>query len=400
MEFWSNETQRSLFTENSALLVANTKLLNVAGGEGDTVNKPILSHVPTETYTPGTDLTERAIVATNETLSIATFVGARTTVDDTEKKQSHYDLGKIISYRMMKSFNNKIEQAVLTEVTNASWSLDAGNVGGSSGSLISVNTDNVPQVFTAADSKLDAIDAPKAGRVAVVGSHTLAQLKLQQAARQTSFGDNVNLNGSVGKIFGWDVVYNNNLPFTAVLSLVTQPTDADTITIAGVVITLHATLIATAWADIRTNVDTTRTFIRDLINYRNGTGGTVSGTVDTDFSDVSAENRFIWQKRGLLAVDSASADTLTLTGYGDIVVSETLTDATDAWTSKQQDSLFCVKGAVDLVVQIPPQIEMVRDQDQFSTIVKGLLGYGKKTFADGAREMVRVKINAAASDWA
>jgi hypothetical protein len=147
-------------------------------------------------------------------------------------------------------------------------------------------------------------------------------------------------------------------------------------------------------------VDTTRTFIRDLINYGNGTGGTVAGTVGTDFTDVSAENRFLWRKRGLLAVDSPSGDTLTITGYGDIVCSETLTDATDSFTSKRQDALFCVRGCIDMIVQIPPHIEVVRDQDQFADIVKGLMGYGKKTFADGAREMVRVKIDASTSDWA
>jgi hypothetical protein len=234
----------------------------------------------------------------------------------------------------------------------------------------------------------------------VVGTHFLNQLKLQQAARQTSWGDGVNNRGIVNNLFGWDILYSNNLPYTAVLSMVTQPTNGDTITIAGVTITLHATLIASAWADIRTDVDTTRTFIRDLINYNNGTGGTVAGTVGTDFTDVSAENRFMWQKRGLLAVDSPSGDTLTITGYGDITVAETLTDATDSFTSKRQDALFLVNGAIDLIVQIPPKVETVRDPDQFSTIVKSMVGHGKKTYADGAREMVRVKIDASTSDWA
>jgi len=254
-------------------------------------------------------------------------------------------------------------------------------------------------VFVSADTKLDAIDAPRAGRTAFVGSHFMRWLKLQQAGRDTQFGDGVNSNGVITNLFGWDIVQSNNLPYTAVLSLVTQPTDGDTITIAGVTITLHATLIAAAWADIRTNVDTTRTFIRDLINYQNGSGGTVSGTVGTDFTDVSAENRFIWRKRQLLAVDSPSADTLTVTGYGDITVSETLTDTTDGWSSQRQDSLFAVRGCIDQVVQFPPKIEITRVQKQFADHIKSLLGYGVKTFADGAREMVRVKIDASTSDW-
>jgi hypothetical protein len=295
---------------------------------------------------------------------------------------------------MMKMHNNAIEQAVLAEVTNATHTVDAGSVGGAAGSSIDLTTGIVRQIYTAAGSKLDMVDASRQNRIAIVGTHMLETMQLADAGRQTSLADTVSANGVVGPWLNWTIVYNNNLPFTAVLSLATQPTNGDTITIAGVTITLDATLAATAWADIRTNVDTTRTFIRDLINYNNGTGGTVAGTVGTDFTDVSTEDRFLWQKRGLLAVDSAGADTLTVTGYGDIVVSETLTDATDTWTSARQDSLFLIKGATDLVVQIPPKVEVVRVEKQFADRVKSMVGYGKKTFADGARKMVRVKINA------
>lgn len=393
-EFWANETQKSLFVENTAVYVANTSLRNLVAGDGDTVNRPILSHPTRATYTPGSDLSDTALSASNEQLSIGTYSASSVVIDDTERVQNYYQAGQIAASRMMKAHNNVIEQAVLAEVTNAGHTVDAGNVSGTAGNNIDLTTANIPQVFTSAHVKLNAVDAPMGNRIAVIGGHTLEMLQLQQAGRATTLGDTVTQNGRVGRLFNWEIVYNNNLPYTAVLSMVTQPTNGDTITIAGVTITLHATLVASAWADIRTDVDTTRTFIRDLINYGNGTGGTVSGTVGTDFTDVSSENRYIWQKRGLLAVDSPSGDTLTITGYGDIVVSETLTDATDAFTSKRQDSLFLVKGATDLVVQIPPKVEVARVEKQFADRVKSLLGYGKKTFADGAREMVRVKINA------
>jgi len=404
-DFWAREAQRSLFVDNRAMAIANTTLRNLVAGEGDTVNRVTISYPNNVTYVPGVDITEQAITGARESLTIGTYVASKVTIDDTEKVQSIIELGTNISNKMMKMFNNAIEQAVMAEVTNAIWTLDDASVGGTSGSNAVVNTNTVPQFFIAADIKLDAIDAPKVGRTAVVGSHFLGMLKLQQAGRQTVFGDGVNSRGVVANLFGWDILYSNSLPYTAVLSMVTQPTDGDTITIAGVVITLHSTLIAAGvtaggWADIRTNVDTTRTFIRDLINYNNGTGGTVAGVAGTDFTDVSAENRFLWQKRGLLAVDSAAADTLTITGFGDISVSETLTSAADVFTSRRQDSLFCVRGCIDLIVQIPPKIEVIRDPDQFGDIVKGLLGYGKKTFADGAREMVRVKVDASTSDWA
>ena len=398
-EFWAAECQRSLFVNNNSMSIANMQLRNLLAGDGRKAHRTILSYPATETYTPGTDMTNVALTGSKETLEVDTFKSALMTVDDTEEKQSIVDLGSKVAMRMMKAHNNIVEQTVLGQISNALHTLDDGNVGGTSGNNMVLDTDVIPQVFVSADTKLDAIDAPKAGRTAIVGSHFMRWLKLQQAGRDTVFGDGVNSNGVVANLFGWDIVESNNLPFTAVLTMATQPTDGDTITIAGVAITLHATLIASAWADIRTNVDTTRTFVRDLINYQNGTGGTVAGTVGTDFTDVSAENRFLWRKRGLLAVDSASADTLTVTGYGDIVVSQTLTPAADVWSAQRQDALFGIRGCIDLVVQMPPKIEITRVPKQFADHIKSMVGHGVKTFADGAREMVRAKIDASTSDW-
>jgi hypothetical protein len=396
-EFWASKMQETLFVENNAIGIAAMRFVEVENGGYDAVNRVILNKPQLGTYTPGSDVSYQALSATNEQLTIGTWKYAATTIDDTEKKQSVYEIGSHLAQQMQRVHNNNIEQAFLAEVTNSGHTVDAGSVGGSAGSYISLNTDNVPQVFTAANTKLSIADAPRSNRFAIVGDHFYETLLLQSAGKASDLGDTVSLTGRAGSRFGWNIIVNNNLPYTAVLSMVTQPSNGDTITICGVVITLHATLIAANWVDIRTDVDTTRTFLRDLINYNNGTGGTVAGTVGTDFTDVSAEERYLWQRRGLLAVDSPSGDTITLTGYGDIVVSETLTDATDSFTSKRQESLFCVGGSVDMVVQINPHVEVNRVEKQFADQVKSLSGYGKKTFADGARKMVRVKINAA--DW-
>ncbi len=397
--FWAKEAQRSLFVENKAMAIANTTLRNLVAGEGDTVHRTIISYPASSTYTPGSDITSVAVTGSKEALSIGTWISSLVTIDDTEKRQSVIELGSNISRKMMHDHNNRIEQAVLAEVTNAQWTLDDGNVGGTSGSNAVVSTNTVPYFFTAADTKLDAIDAPQAGRTAVVGGHFLSQLKLQQAARQTAFGDGVNSRGVVANLFGWDILYSNNLPYEAVLYMATNPTDGDTITIAGVTLTFKATLGSTAGnVHIASTVDITRA---NLAEFLNAPQNSEAEDTDTGYVALSAENVFLLRdKRRITATNSNSADTLTIAGYGDIVVAETLTAAGDSFTSKRQDSLFCVRGAIDMVVQIPPKIEVTRDPDQFADIVKSLLGYGKKTFADGAREMVRVKIDASTADWA
>ncbi len=390
--FWAREAQRSLFVENKAMAIANTTLRNLVAGEGDTVYRTIISYPASTTYTPGTDITTVAITGSKETLSIGTWLASLVTIDDTEKRQSIIELGTNISNKMMHDHNNRIEQAVLAEVTNAQWTLDDGNVGGTSGNNIVVNTNTVPQIFIAADTKLAAIDAPKAGRTAVVGGHFLGQLKLQQAGRPTVFGDGVNTRGVVTNLFGWDILYSNNLPWSATLTIAVTPTDGDTVTIAGFTFTFKTTLGTTPGnVAIGGSANAACTNLSELIN--------APTTTDAGQVALSAENVFLLRdKRRLTSTDNTGS--LTLAGYGDIVVSETFTSASNVFSAQRQDALFCVRGCIDMIVQIPPKIEVVRDQDQFADIVKSLLGYGKKTYADGAREMVRVKIDASTSDWA
>ncbi len=407
--FWAREAERSLFVENSAMLIANTTLRNLVAGEGSLVYRQIISYPSIGTYTPGSNISNQNLSSSSESLSIATWFASRVTVDDTEKRQSIIDIGANVAKKMMANFNNQIEQAVLGQISNAQWSLDDGNVGGTAGNNIVLNTSNVPQVFTAADTKLDAIDAPKNLRTAVVGGHFLGQLKLQQAARATNFGDVVTRNGEVGQLFGWNIVYSNNLPYHAKLAIGTNPTNLDTVTIAGVTFTFVSSIGSTAGnVLIGNNANASIQYLCGAINDTNSATADSNGgwgVAGSQYVALSSENRFLVRdKRRLTATASdyggGSATYLVIDGYGDIVVSETLTAPADVWSAQRQNALFGTKGCVDQIVQIPPKIEVVRDPYQFADIVKGLLGYGVKTFADGAREMVNVKIDASTSDWA
>lgn len=391
--FWAREAERSLFVENKAMAIANTTLRNLVAGEGDTVNRVIVSYPASATYTPGTDITANPVTGSKESLTISTWFASRVVIDDTEKRQSVIELGQNISNKMMQDHNNRIEQSILAETTNSQWTLDDGNVGGTAGNNATVNTNTVPMFFVAADTKLDAIDAPKAGRTAVIGGHFLGQLKLQQAARPGSvIADGVNTRGIVTNLFGWDILYSNNLPYTATFTMAGTPTAGDTVTIAGITATFVSPLGSTAGNVLINGQNGSCTNLVSFIN------DPANAAASTNYVALSAENVFLWRdKRRLAAVDNTGS--LTLTGYGDIVVSKSMTNALSVWSAQRQDSLFCVAGCIDMIVQIPPKVEVIRDPRQFADNVKSLLGFGKKTYADGAREMVRVKINASTSDW-
>lgn len=395
---WAKEAERSLFVDNKAMAIANTTLKTLIAGAGNLVYRQIISYPASATYTPGSDITTQALSSSSESLTVSTWKASLMTIDDTEKVQSTVDLVSNITKKMMAMHNNSIEQAVTYEAVNAAWSLDDGNVGGTSGSNINVNTNTVPQIFIAADTKLDAVDAPKAGRTAVVGGHFLGQLKLQQAGRNTPFSDGVNTRGVVANLFGWDILYSNNLYYTASLAMATNPSESDTVTVCGVVFTWNATLSSTAGG--MKICDSATNNIINFVAALNAPQTSIATASTAGFTACSAENVFLLRDKRRIAATAVGATGLTITGYGDIVVSETLSATADVWSSQTQNSLFLVAGAIDLIVQIPPKIDVDRDPDQFSDIVKSMVGYGKKTFADGAREMVRVKVSASTSDWA
>ena len=87
--------------------------------------------------------------------------------------------------------------------------------------------------------------------------------------------------------------------------------------------------------------------------------------------------------------------TLTYRGAGGIVVSDTLTDTTDTWhtTLNINHLMFGEKGAVDFVIQkqATVQIEKAEARLGFKVIPHTL--FGKKTFQDGAKKLVNVKVN-------
>lgn len=391
--FWAREAERSLFVENKAMAIADTTLRNIVAGEGDTVNRVIMSYPASAVYVPGTDITATPVTGTKEALTIATWFASEVIIDDTEKKQSIIEIGQLAAKRMMMDHNNRIEQAVMAEVTNSLWTIDDGNIGGVSGNNMVLNTSNIRQVFTSADNKLNAVDAPIAGRTAVVGSHFLSTLKLDVSNKNTQFGDGVLTRGVVANLYGWDILYSNNVPYSASLSFGTIPVATDTITIAGVQFQAAANGAATNAGDysISTTADLAAANFALAVN---GTG--TPGA--TTYIDISAENRFLLTLKRRVAAVYATPN-MAITGYGDIVVSAKPTPAGNVWSAQRQDALFGVAGSISIIVQIPPIVEVVRAPKQFADIVKSLVGFGKKTYADGARQMVRVKIDASTSDW-
>lgn len=383
-EFWSNELQRTLFVENTAVFLAGREAERVLAQDGRKFHKPILSKPSVGTYIPGSDISDTDLNSTDATLEVDTFKYASVYLDDTEKKQNSYETGSYVAESMMRQLNNEIEQAFLSEVTNATHTVDNASIGGAAGNIDMTET-NVYDVFDSATNKLNAIDAPKAGRVAVLGTNGISKLRRSKSQRESGLGDMVLDNGVVGMWNGWTVVENNNLPWSASLKVATNPSENDYVIIAGVTFTFKGTVGSTAGnVHIGDDAAESRANLKKAVE-----GGAGAGT---DYVALGDEDRFLLtEKRG---VTCTSAQDMAFAGYGDISVSEVLTAAADVWSAQLQNAWFGVRGATDLAVQMPSQIEITRVEKRFGDRIKALLGYGKKTFADGGRVLCNVKLDA------
>ncbi len=387
--YWTPTMQKTLLKESVALGIANTEL-RADLKNGDTLHKPYGSYPRVQTYTKGTDITVKDIASTDESLTVSTAKVASFYVDDIDRIQNKYDTISEFANIAQRQLNNVIDQAVIAEYSNAGTTLDDGSIGGTSGNGIVASTGNISDIFTASGRTLNAKKRLGGDRFALVGPRLLEKIQLYVGGRETGFGEEVGDNGMVGKRFGFSLKLSNNLPFSATCSIATAPSDGNFVVINGVTFTFKTALTGSATLGevlIGGSASAANTNLAKALND--------SGTVDTHYSALSAENRQLIEEAGIVA--TAAATSTAITGYGDIVVSETFTDPTDAWTSQLQYSLMGINGAIDLVTQVAPNVEFRDAQLRLGKYVHPWTLYGKKTFFRMKDNLVAVKFNV--SSW-
>jgi len=379
-EFWG-DLQADLYVANTAVYLANQSLSELISETGYKAHRPILSHPQVGTYTPHQEILFEEKSATKETLTVDTFEYAAEDIDITESKQSPYDLLGHSLMSIRKGLMNAVEQKFLSEITNAEHSI--------SGSPVEVTTNNILDILEEAEGKLGAFDAPyeTSMRAAVLGPRTVARLRRAKSDRESGLGDSVLANGVVGPWQGWTVVQSNNLPYSATLELATNPADGDTVTIAGVTFEWQDDLDDVTPGNVgvlrdTSNVDVSRANLVACIND--------SGTAGTNYVQMDAKSNFIIRrKRRITATNDNSKDEMTIAGFGDISVSDDLTDTTDTWADQKQESVFMIRGAIDMVLQFM-DLKVADKEKGFADLPKGIIGVGTKTFSDGALLMVNL----------
>jgi hypothetical protein len=288
----------------------------------------------------------------------------------------------------------------LGEYANASSVVDDQTVNGAagvSGNGVALDITNVQKIFSAARAKFGRSNTRK-NLFSVISPDVEQVLIDYLAGKNSNLGDATSLNGHAGKYYQFDIYVSNNLTWTALLALATQPNDGDTITMAQIdrsgikvtqVFTFKTVLGVTAGnVLIGGSADVARANFAALLNAPDTT--TANGVaVSAAFSNALGRN--------LVATNDNAADTCAIVGKGQsfLQVSTNLTaSGTDGFTAalQIQHQLFGSKGATDVVIQSMPKTEIKDVPDKIGKNIIPWTLYGFKTFREGQAMLVDVKI--------
>jgi hypothetical protein len=394
--YWSRRMQATNYRQAVYIPIVSMEEQDTLK-KGNTVHRPYRSTLYPRSYMRGTAVTIRDLTDTDESLVVDTAQVVPFYVDDLDALQHNYKVLNEYADDATTVLTNYIDGIILGEVLNATSSVDDATInGGTAGNGFTLTTANIVRVFTEAKKKLKKQNVQPNDLFAAISPEFESVLMNFFANRETPLGDSTGMNGNIGKYMGFDLYVSNGLTFTAVLSMPTILVAGDTITINGVVFTARADGAAVAAGDfsIQASADLCRAQLVAAINNSSGYAATV-GAVD-DYFEVSAANRDLLI--GITAVNDNAADTLTITakGVGLMTVAEGATPADCVWTGAKQiqHQLFGKKGCIDLVIQKRPNVEIKDVPDKLGKNIIPWTLFGKKTFAEGAREMVDVKVRA------
>lgn len=357
--------------------------------KGDTVHRPYRSTLSVVDYTRGTAVTIQDITDTDENLQVTTAKIVPFYVDDLDALQHNYRVANQYADDSAKFLGNWIDGDVLGEYDQATSSVDDGDLGGTDANGITVTTANIQKIFAIAGRKLDRLNIGRDKRFAVISPFFHQVLLEYLAGRESSLGDSTGLNAHVGKYMGFNLHLSNNLGWSATLAFGTVPTANDTVVINGVTFTYKATPAAAGEVDIGGDAPTSLDNLVAAVNNSNGyAAGAGSATA---YFEVSAANRALL--RGITATDGTTQMTLKSEGRGAIAVSETLTAAADVWTAAKQieHQLFGRQGAIDLVIQKRPVLDVRPVPDKLGSNFLPHTLYGLKTFREGKDMLVDVQ---------
>lgn len=389
--YWSRAAGRKFYATTIFRSITDFSEESVVGADGRIADRPYRSNVIAENYIKGTALTAQDLTYTSDTLTIDQFYSFLMYVDDIDKLQNKYDTVRLWSEEAGRRIGVRFDARVLYEVVNATTTVDAANLGGTSGEGIALTSANMAQLFGEVNEALDTLDIPEEERYIVISP--LAYNKLWQfiGGKESMLGDKTGETGMIGNYGGLKIYKSNNTTCEARWTPADNPSDEATITIEGITFTFQSVIGSVAGNILQTT--SLAVTIGNLVALINA-GGVGDGTNYVSLSTANQRTVQNW-----VAVDGTTYFLVRIKGGGnDITVASS--ESADTWDAKweTQDLFAGRKDAISAAIQIGKQ--GIVDTAMASTVSAGkrgtnvmpLLAGGVKTFNAGKDELVWIKV--------
>lgn len=392
--YWSGAMQDKFYKEVVFPSIASFTEQSLLKTDGRIVEKPYRSALVAENYTKGTAATAQDLTATSDQLTLDQFWDILMYVDAIDKIQNKYDAVKAWGEEMGARFAQVLDADVLYEAINANNTVDASDIGGTSGEGITVNTTNPINIIAEINEYLNSKNIPQSEKFFAMDSIFYSKLWMFLAGRESQFGDKTGETGNVGSYGGMQLYMSNNMTGEARWTPADNPSDEATIVIEGITFTFQSVIGTTAGNILQTtNLATTIDNLVALINA-GGVGDEVN------YVSLSTANKRAVSK--WLAVDGTTYVIVRVKGTSKLTC--TSSESADTWDAKwcYSNLLAGRKKSIDVAIQTG-QLGMARnpfDVEMASTVsagkkgtnVMGLMVYGKKTFYQNLDALVRVKV--------
>lgn len=347
-----------------------------------------MSGVLVRTVTRGSASTIDTISDTPELLTINLEKEAVFYISDGEVTQAGpLNPGQEIGKQIGRKVALDLDGRCFAEVRNATYAFDNGDLttGTSSGTAVTLNSTTVPQLVSRMSAKLRNKNNQEimTNMVFVTDSYAASDLTQYLLGKNIDLAGNVFKNGYTGDVSNAQLYVSENLQGEATLVSTGTFSNADTVTINGTVLTMVTTIGSTPGnVLIGANAAASITNLAAAINAPTTTTAQfIALTASTDIENLSK-----------FAATATSSTVLTIVGTGTGRLTLTKSAANWTWATNFLHSYFGKRGAVDLVVQNLKEVDMRTTADRRGTNVFSSYLAGIKTFSDGAKKFLDVKI--------
>ena len=315
--------------------------------------------------------------------------------DDDQKQKGPQETSELCGKQLAAIVSEDLDARILYEAKNAYQTFDAGDLTtmASTGLGIALDATTVPQMAAYMPAKLrrGAKQEVMTTRAFVVDSYAAGAITLYLLGKATDTVQSVLQNGYAGDISNAELYISENLTGEAVITMSDDITDGDTISINGITFTFKTALTPTAGEVLLgANVAATRVNLCALIN--------TPGTTTANGVALSAANQaLLTDTYRITATNSVANTNVTIVGIGSgrLTLTEAITHANDIWVVGKNiiHCYYGAKGAIDVVAQAGPGTLDIRQsgEDRGDNIFAYDIA-GIKTFADGAKKFLDVKI--------